>query len=277
MRVAFQGEHGAYSEEAIFKHFGDSADPVPCSSLRSVLDSVIDGEADFGMLPVENTIEGSVDQTLDLLFEYPTNILGEEVVRITHHLIANPGVTMRDVMRVYSHPQALGQCRLFLEKNRLEPVNTQDTAGSVRMLRDLKMMDAAAIASHRAAEIYGMKILADRIESNPENYTRFFIVGMGETTPTGDDKTTITFTGKGESWSAVEALRCFSDEGIKITRIYTRPLVGKPWSYIFYLDFEGHAKLGKVKEAMKRLESCSTLLKILGSYPKAKNPLRATN
>lgn len=271
MRIAFQGEHGAYSEEAIFKHFGDSAESMPCPSLKSVLDSVMSKEADLGALPVENTIEGSIDETLNLLLECPLNILGEEIVRIIHCLIANPGVSLKNIVRVYSHPQALGQCKLFLEKNRLEPVNAHDTAGSVRMLRDLKMMDAAAIASYRAAEIYGMEILARHIESNPENFTRFLIVGMGEAHPSGEDKTTIAFTGKGGTSSIGDALRCFSESGIKITRLYPRPFIGKPWQYIFYLDFEGHIKQGKVKAVIERLESSSTLLRILGSYPKAKN------
>ena len=271
MRVAFQGEHGAYSEEAIFKHFGKVAEAIPFPTLRSVLDSIMDGKADLGILPVENTIEGGIDQTLDLLLEYPLNILGEEVIRITHCLIANLGVDLRGVGRVYSHPQALGQCRAFLEKNRLEQVSTQDTAGSVRMIRDLKMMDAAAIASHRASEIYGMKILVNNIENDPENYTRFLIIGVGETPPSGDDKTTIAFTGNSESWSIVDALRCFSERDIRIIRLCNRPLVGKPWNYIFYLDFEGHVRLQKVSEALERIRSCSTLLKILGSYPKSRN------
>ena len=266
MRVGFQGEHGAYSEEAVVKHFGGSVESIPRPLLRDVFESVKELEVDQGLIPVENTIEGSVGQSWDLLLEYPFSVRGEVILRIIHSLIANPGVSLGDVRRVYSHPQALGQCRAFLERHGFEAVASPDTAGSVRMIRDRGLMDAGAIASSRAAEIYEMSVLARGIETHPENYTRFLIVGRGGLPPSGGDKTSVAFSV--ERGSLVRALRAFEDRGLDIVRLDSRPSLGRPWEYVFFADVLGHVN-GSVGDAVRELEGCSLFVRVLGSYPRA--------
>ncbi|MCX8171792.1 MAG: bifunctional chorismate mutase/prephenate dehydratase, partial [Candidatus Bathyarchaeota archaeon] len=175
IKVAFQGEIGAYSESAIYEFFGQDVQPVPCKRFSDVFRSVENEETNFGVVPIENSIEGSVTQVYDLFLEYDVKVCGEIVLRIVHCLIANPGVDLNSIRVVYSHPQALGQCRGFLERLNCEIISTYDTAGSVKMIKENNMLSAAAIASERAAAIYGMNILAKNIADNPNNYTRFFV------------------------------------------------------------------------------------------------------
>lgn len=269
MRIAFQGERGAYSEEAVIRYFGESAEPIPQLSLTEVFRSVEMGMAEYGLVPAENSLEGSITQTYDLLLESRLRIRGETILRIVHCLMANPGVTMRDVRRVYSHPQALRQCSLFIEKNHLEEVPMHDTAGSARMLKERNLRDAAAIASRRAAEIYGLRILLEGIESNPENYTRFLIIAREDHPKTGRDKTTIAFKIEHLPGTLFRALKGFAEREVNLTKIESRPIPGRPWEYTFYLDLEGHREDERVKLALKELEKTSLYVKILGSYPKA--------
>ncbi len=269
MKVAFQGERGAYSEEAIIGHFGEGVEPIPKPSLRDVFRSVEMGEVEYGLVPAENTLEGSITQTYDLLLESELKIRGETILRIVHCLMANPGVSLRDVRRVYSHPQALRQCSHFIERNSLEEVPMYDTAGSAKMIKEANLRDAAAIASRRAAEIYGLNILFEGIESNPENYTRFLIIGHEDHPPTGRDKTTIAFKIEHAPGTLFKALKGFAEGGVNLTKIESRPILGRPWEYTFYLDLEGHREDQPVKLALKELEKTSLYIKILGSYPRA--------
>jgi prephenate dehydratase len=269
MSVAFQGETGAYSEEAIIQNWGETVLTVPKPYLRDVFDAVESGEAELGLVPVENTIQGSIVRTFDLLNERTLKAQGEVVYRVIHCLIVNPGTKLSDLKLVYSHPQALGQSREFLEKHNLEPVNYYDTAGSVSMIRDKKLLDAGAIASSRAADVYRMEIIKRGIETHKENYTRFLVIGKSEPTETDKDKTSLAFVVKHIPGSLTTALKTLSDRGINLMKIESRPLVGKPFEYIFFIEFEGHRENQIVKEALAELTSVSDYLKILGSYPKA--------
>ncbi|MCW3994572.1 MAG: prephenate dehydratase [Candidatus Bathyarchaeota archaeon] len=269
--IAFQGEPGAYSESAIYQFFGNNTKAKPLRDFRDVFESVCTGEADFGVVPVENSLEGSVTQNYDLFLNYDLKVCGEVIVKVEHCLIVNPGTVLADIEVVYSHPQALAQCRTFLEEFGRELIPTYDTAGSVKMLKEKGLLNAAAIASERAANIYGMHILARDIADNPENYTRFFVLSTEDSPPTGRDKTSIIFSAKHEPGSLYKALGVFASRNINLTKIESRPTKKTAWEYNFYLDFEGHRTEANCVKALKALEKHAIFIKILGSYQKAKN------
>jgi chorismate mutase/prephenate dehydratase len=269
VQVAFQGERGAYSESAVYTFFGASAGVKPCRDLAEVFESVDKQEAQFGVVPIENSLEGSINQTYDLFLTYNLKVCGEIIIRISHCLIANPNTSLAAVKTVYSHPQALAQCRSFLERLGRELIPTYDTAGSVKMLKEKGLKDAAAVASEKAAEIYGMQILAREIEDNPENYTRFFVLSKNDDPMTGRDKTSIIFAAAHTPGSLYHALGEFAKREINLTKIESRPTRQKPWEYNFYLDFEGHRTEENCSAALKALEKSALFLKILGSYPRA--------
>ena len=270
--IAFQGEPGAYSESAVYQFFGSKVQAKPCRDFRDVFEAVKLGEVAAGAVPVENSLEGSINQNYDLFFNYDLKVCGEVIVRIAHCLIANPGTAMSQIKAVYSHPQALAQCCSYLEKTKWEIVPTYDTAGSVKIIKELKLTNAAAIASERAAEIYEMQILACDIADNKENYTRFFVISQQDSARTGKDKTSIIFSAKHEPGSLYNALGEFAKRKINLTRIESRPTKKTAWEYNFYLDFEGHRTEQKCVEALKALEKYAIFVKILGSYPKAVTP-----
>ena len=267
MKVAFQGERGAYSEEAIIAHWGEAAEPLPRPYLPDVFDAVEKGYADLGLVAVENSIQGSIVRTFDLLNERTLRAQGETVLKIVHCLIANPGVEAGDVKRVYSHPQALGQSREYLERRGLEPVGVYDTAGSVKMIKEQGLMDAAAIASQRAAEVYGMNVLEKGIETHNENYTKFLVIGSEEPESTGRDKTSLAFVVEHRPGTLVKALNAFVKRQINLSKIESRPILGKPWEYIFFIDFHGHVKDPEVVKALEELRGQTRYIKHLGSYP----------
>jgi len=267
--VAFQGERGAYSENAVYQFFGSTVEVKPCRDFRDVFESVKKQEAQAGVVPVENSIEGSVNQNYDLFFTYDLKVCGEVIVKVAHCLIANPGTSLDSVKAVYSHPQALAQCRSFLERLNCELIPTYDTAGSVKLIKEKKLTNAAAIASEKAAELYGMKILARDIADNTENYTRFFVLSKEDSPITGKDKTSIIFSAKHEPGSLYHALGEFAKRNINLTKIESRPTKKTPWEYNFYLDFEGHRTEPRCAEALKALEKYAIFVRILGSYPKA--------
>ncbi|MEE8355360.1 MAG: prephenate dehydratase, partial [Candidatus Bathyarchaeia archaeon] len=271
--VAFQGELGAYSEEAIIQHFGDKAQPVPRPYLKDVFDTVETGGADLGLVPAENSLEGSIVRTFDLLLERGLKVQGETVLRVIHCLIANKGVTLRDLKRAYSHPQALGQSRAYLEDHGLEPVSWYDTAGSVKMIREKGLRDAAGIASARAAEVYDMAVLARGLETDKENYTRFFVIGDGDVGPTGSDKSTIAYIVDHRPGTLLESLRAFASRGLNLTKIESRPIPGSPWEYTFFIDIEAHRDERLMGEALQELKESTNFIKILGSYPRAQRDL----
>ena len=272
MRVAFQGERGAYSELAVLQYFSDKSDLIlsPNRTLADVFNAVESGEADYALVPIENSIEGSVNETYDLLMNTSLRIRGEVYVRVSHCLIGYADTNVEDIRYVYSHPQALGQCKEFIKRYRLEPIPYYDTAGSVKMLRENHIHNAAAIASRVAADVYGMRVIMEGIEDSKNNYTRFLVIAEEDSTiPTGKDKTSIIFVTKHVAGSLYNVLQEFAVRGINLTMIVSRPLKDRPWEYAFYLDFEGHRSDEKVRESLDSINSKVTLLKVLGSYPKA--------
>jgi chorismate mutase/prephenate dehydratase len=268
--VSFQGEPGAYSEEAAFQYFGSGVRLKPCESLEDAFQAVEKHEVLYGIVPVENSLEGSIPRTYDLLLDSSLKVSGETNLRVVHCLIALPDAQIDSIKEVYSHPQALGQCKTFLRQMGWKSTPAYDTAGSVKMIMEDNLTDKAAIASARAAEIYGMKILVRGIEDNTNNFTRFFILSRQDAPPTGDDKTSIVFTVKHVPGALYDALKELSAAKINLTRIESRPTRQKPWEYNFYVDIEGHNDDPHIKKALKDLEKSAVFLKVLGSYPKFK-------
>lgn len=269
MAVAFQGETGAYSEEAAFQYFGHTIVPKACESFEAVFKLVETAEAPFGIVPIENSLEGSINRVYDLLLNSNLQVGGELDLRVIHCLIAHPDATLATIKKVYSHPQALGQSQVFLQQLGVELIPAYDTAGSVKLIKEQNLRDAAAVASARAAEIYGMKILARGIEDHANNFTRFFVLAKQDGAPTGNDKTSIVFSLKHQPGALYAALKEFAENKINLTKIESRPTRQKAWEYNFYLDFEGHQQDKIVQGAMAGLEQHTLFLKVLGSYAKA--------
>jgi chorismate mutase/prephenate dehydratase len=270
IEVAFQGEIGAYSEEAAFRFFGSSIKTKPCESLDDVFKIVQEGYVPFGIVPVENSLEGSISRVYDLLLDSEVKVCGEIEIRVTHCLIANLESRLDLIKRVYSHPQALAQCQAFLKHLGCELIPTYDTAGSVKMIKEKRIIDGGAIASARAAEIYGMKVIAKEIEDNPKNFTRFFVLSKQDSPPSRNNKTSIVFSVKHKPGALYKALAEFAIRNINLTKLESRPTKQKPWEYNFYLDFEGHREDQIVGEALENLDKVSIFVKVLGSYPKAR-------
>jgi prephenate dehydratase len=272
LKVAFQGEPGAYSEEAGYKYFGNNIETIGYEKLDDVFRAVEKGVVDYGVIPVENSIEGTVRKSYELFLEYDVKPIAEVILRIKHCLISFPGETLKTIKVIYSHPQALGQCSKFLEKYKYKVIPFYNTAGSVKMIKEKKLKHTAAIASERAGKIYGMKIIKKGIENNPQNYTRFLIIERITRIRrmNCEYKTSLIFTLKNVPGSLFRALRVFAKRNINLTKIESMPISGKPWEYKFLLDFEGHLKDKRVTLALKELKKQTTFLKIIGSYQKEK-------
>jgi prephenate dehydratase len=267
MKVAFQGEPGAYSEQAVFDYFG-KVETLPCVSFDRVFDSVVSEGVDAGLIPIENSLAGSIHQNYDLLLSHDLYITGEHLLRVQHCLIVLPGVTKANIRKVISHPQALGQCAAYLRRLSLKTESAYDTAGSVKLLKESGARDTAAVASRRAAEIYGMQILEEGIEDNAENYTRFLAISKTPKQPKEEAKTSIVFTLKNQPGALFKALSVFALRDIDLTKIESRPLQGKPWEYLFYIDFLGAAQQETVRKALDHLGEYALMLRVLGSYPR---------
>jgi prephenate dehydratase len=270
MRVAFQGEPGAYSEQAVFEYRGEEVDTQPCETFDDVFAAVTSGACESGLIPIENSLAGSIHQNYDLLLRHDLHIVGEYFLRVRHCLIGFSGVNVTEIERVISHPQALGQCAGYLRDLGVKTEPVYDTAGSVKLLKESGERAMAAIASKRAAEIYGMQILQGGIEDNPENYTRFLEVMPDAVKPDGEAKTSIVFTLKNQPGALFKALSVFALRDIDLTKIESRPLAGKPWEYLFYIDFVGAMKDEPVKRALDHLGEYALMLRVLGSYPRFK-------
>ncbi len=270
MKVSFQGEPGAYSEQAVFNYFGKDVETVPCESFDVMFDSVISEKSDMALAPIENSLAGSIHQNYDLLLRHNLHIVGEYFLRVRHCLIANPGVKKEDIKKAISHPQALGQCAAYLRSHGIKAEQVYDTAGSVKMLKESGAKDVAAIASKRAAELYGMQILEEGIEDNAENFTRFLAIGRESVVPELEAKTSIVFTLKNVPGSLFKAMSVFALRDIDLTKIESRPLQGKPWEYLFYIDFIGSLQNETVQRALDHLGEYAVMLRVLGSYPRFK-------
>lgn len=269
MKVAFQGEPGAYSEQATFGYFHAGVETLPCESFDAVFNAVAGNHVDAGLVPIENSLAGSIHQNYDLLLRHHLHINGEYLLRVRHCLIGFPGTQKSQIERVISHPQALGQCAGYLRNMGVKVEQVYDTAGSVKMVKAGGDPSVAAIASRRAAELYEMEILQEGIEDNPENYTRFLEISHRITEPVENAKTSIVFTLKNQPGALFKALSVFALRDIDLTKIESRPLAGRPWEYLFYIDFLGSTGDDKAKKALDHLEEYAVMLRVLGSYPRA--------
>lgn len=273
MRVAYQGEAGAFSESAARRILGAEIVGVPCQSFERLFAAVGDGSADCCVAPIENSLAGSIHRNYDLLLASDLTIAGETSMRIVHNLIAPPDVAFDSIRRVYSHPVALAQCTRFFSKHpHIEPMPVHDTAGGVRIVMDRRREDEGAIASTAAAEIYGGRVLLEAIEDNAQNYTRFFLL-----TPPGRAisprdtprrwKTSIVFRVSNKPGALFRALGAFAIHEIDLMKIESRPIEGRPWEYAFYLDFAGNQDDAPVARALDSLSGMAEMVRVLGSYP----------
>jgi chorismate mutase/prephenate dehydratase len=268
LTVAYLGPEATFSHLAAMKYFGRSTELVPEGSISKVFDSVEHGHAKCGIVPIENTTEGVVGATLDRFLDSPLKIMGEITLPISHHLLARKG-SLRSIRKIYSHPQAAAQCRNWLEEN-LPNVPVREVESTARAAeRAAEDPHAAGIAGEHAAEIYGLKVLKRHIEDNPNNMTRFLVIGPKSPPRSGHDKTSILFSVKDEVGILYRMLEPFYRQGINLTKIESRPLKKKAWEYIFFLDMDGHCEDKKVREAIRDLEKNCLFTKVLGSYPKA--------
>jgi prephenate dehydratase len=273
-KVAFQGERGAYSEMATLQYFQD-VELLPLKSFQDVFNAADNGKVEYIVVPIENSIEGSVNEIYDLLLQTKMNVIGEIYQRVRHCLIANKDT--KTITYVHSHPQALAQCRAYLQNKGLKPVPTYDTAGAVKIIKEKKMTDSAAIASKRAAELYDMEILDEGIEDKKNNYTRFFVLSpkkkknrRNDLHDNGDNhKTSIIFSVRHVPGALFDILREFAIRKINLTKIESRPTKETPWEYNFYVDFEGHLQSKVVHEALLSIKPKTSYIKVLGSYKKA--------
>jgi prephenate dehydratase len=267
-RVAFQGELGSFSYKACGRLFGDSISPYPCRAFEEAFEAVARKKADLAVIPIENTLAGSIHKNYDLLARHSLEVIAETSLRVEHNLIAHQGVGLRRIRQIYSHPAALEQCsRLLRRLKTIEKVSFYDTAGSVKYLRDKGLRGAAAIASEDAARIYGMKILRRGIEDDPENYTRFIALARRKRFPCEGGKTSIVFGLKNEPGVLFKALSVFALRNIDLTKIESRPIRGKPWEYLFYLDLQSNIRSPECMNALRHLRELAPYLKVLGSYP----------
>lgn len=269
LKVAFQGERGAYSELAVIQFFPNST-PIPARSFQEVIETLLSGLSDYAVVPIENSIEGSVNEVYDLLLQSDLFVIGETYQRIHHCLIAIKGTDRGSLKEVYSHPQALAQCRHYLNEKKLDPVPVYDTAGAVKMIKLGQNKSTAAIASKRAAEIYGMEILDVGIEDSKNNFTRFYILSRDptDTKPSWNDGTSIIFSVKHAPGSLVNILSEFARREINLTKIESRPTKKTPWEYNFFTDFEGHVLDARIRDVLRVIEPKTAFVKILGSYKK---------
>ncbi|HEY3364232.1 MAG TPA: prephenate dehydratase [Symbiobacteriaceae bacterium] len=265
--VAFQGERGAYGEEAIVRFFGADVQPVPCKSFGDVFAAVSSGRVDFAMVPVENSQAGSINDNFDLLRQHDLFATGEFCHTVDHCLMALPGQSLSDIHRIISHPQALAQCDQYLRQLGVEIVATYDTAGSAKMIREQDLQGVAAVAGAGAAELYNLQVLATNIQTVPENYTRFVVLSrtQGELLP-GPHKTMLVMAVAHQPRSLYQALGCLANRNINVLKLESRPSRNRPWEYFFYLDFEGHREDQIVREALAELATYTVFCKVLGSF-----------
>ncbi len=267
--VAFQGVSGAFSEQAALQ-FAPDAETIGFATFEEAFEAAVSGRCSHACLPVENSLAGSINQTYDLLTDSVLHVVGEQVVRVHHNLLARPGTRIEDVRRVYSHPQALAQCQGYLRKHGFEAVTDFDTAGAAKLISENGGEGKAALASKRAAAAYGLDVLAENVEDLDFNYTRFFVLGADPVTRTeGAQKTSLVLATRHRPGDLVDCLVEFPEHGLNMTKLESRPRRDKPWSYLFYVDVEGHVEDPAVAAALTGLMRKAAFVKFLGSYPAA--------
>ena len=272
MKVAYQGIKGAYSEAAIYKHFGKDAETAGYELSEEAFEAVMDGKADYVLLPFDNTIAGSVAVNYDLLIKKDAYVIAEVFLNISHSLLSNKGSKIEDIKSVYSHPHALEQCREFIRNHKLKAVPEYDTAGAARIVKERNKNDEAAIAPEFCASIYGLDIIARDIQTNKNNITKFLVFVKSDKIPenTGKEKTSIAFKTKHYPGALISCLQRLAKNNVNLTKLESRPTPENPWEYVFYADFEGGIDDENVKTALSEMEAASLFLKVLGSYPKGK-------
>jgi chorismate mutase/prephenate dehydratase len=275
VKVAYLGPAGTFSHLACLKEYGSSARFYPVKSFSEVFEEVERGRVHYGVVPIENSIEGAVNNTLDRLIESDLTITSEILLKVSHYLMSLSG-EMERVRKVYSHPQPTAQCRQWIEKHipQLPIIEAESTASAAQ--RAAEDPEGAAIAGEAAVRFYGLKVIEKSIEDNVHNVTRFLTVSKEMAERTGYDKTSIVFAFKNEPGALFKILRPFADKGINLTKIESRPSGKKAWEYVFFVDMEGHVEDLPVREALELLQDQSFFLKILGSYPRARNEDRKT-
>jgi len=271
--VAFQGEHGAYSEEAVRQHFGATVETMPCHAFEDIFNAVEQGRADFGAVPVENSTAGSINKAFDLLLEHDLRVHGEILLRVRHCLLTTAGNADK-IKEVRSHPQALAQCESYMNRHGYTAVTWYDTAGSAKDLAAKAEEGVAVIASRLSAETYGLEIVDVGIEDMQQNYTRFFVVGKGEAEEPSQgngsmSKTSLVFAVPNTPGSLYGALEEFARRRINLTKLESRPRRNRPWQYVFYVDFDGHWQDKDAGDALVYLLNRAAFVKLLGSYPAA--------
>jgi prephenate dehydratase len=270
--VAFQGELGAYSEQAALEYFGANIGTLPSHTFEEVFASVLEGRCTHGLIPIENSLAGSIHRNYDLMLRNELHIVGEYHLRVSHCLLAIPGVQIEDIQRVHSHPQALPQCEASLKRLGVQQVPEADTAGSARLIKECQDPHAAALASLRAAHVYDLEILAEHMEDNLANFTRFLALSRQplpvDDPEDGNYKTSIVFNLKNLPGSLFKALSVFALRDIDLTKIESRPIPGRPWEYLFYVDFAGHIDQPTCGRALEHLKEMAHFIRILGSYPR---------
>jgi prephenate dehydratase len=270
--IAFQGEPGAYSEQAVRQHFGLEVETLPCRTFADIFEAIFDGRASNGMMPVENSLAGTVIPAYDQLVDHDLHIQAEVILRVRHCLMASQDASLEDITHAKSHPQALAQSEQTLRRLGIEPVTHYDTAGAARDLAAKPEPGIAAIASELAAETYGLQILVRGIEDLAHNFTRFFVLGPTEASRSDPSKTSIILTTRHQPGALNDVLGELADRNLNLTKIESRPRRNRPWHYLFYVDFEGHESDQVVQEALMGILKRSSFLKVLGSYPAAPLP-----
>jgi prephenate dehydratase len=266
--VAFQGERGAYSEAAALAHFDKTIEPLACATFEEVFERVQQASCDRGIIPIENSLAGSIHRNYDLLLRHELHIVGEKIHRVQHCLIAMPGVRLSEIKLIVSHPQALAQCEQYITHLGAAREPAYDTAGAVKMLKEAGRRDRAAIASRHAAEVYQMSTLAEGIEDDAANFTRFLVLAREPIVPASPAKTSIVFTLRNVPGALFKALSVFALRDLDLTKIESRPRAGSPWEYLFYLDFVASTAESVAARALDHLAELATTLRVLGSYPR---------
>jgi prephenate dehydratase len=266
--VAYQGEVGAYSEEGALAVFPD-AERHALPSIRKVFEAVEVGRVDAGLVPLDNSQAGSINETYDLFLRHGLHLAGETVVRVDHCLIALPGSATDDLREVMSHPQAIAQCEEFLSALEATVRAEYNTAGAAKRIAEERLERTAAIASKRAAELYGLEVLAERIQTYPDNYTRFGVLSRSPEPLAEPDKTSLVFGVGHVAGSLYRCLGAFADRHLNLTKLESRPRPGRPWEYVFYADVDAPAQRPEMVEALAALSEHATFTRVLGSYAAA--------